>query len=169
MYAIIYCRVSSEGQERDGTSLETQEAACRRYVQQHGYDLVRVERDTGSGALLDRPALARAREAIRSGDASVLVAYALDRLSRSQNHVVVLDDECQRHGARLEFVTERFEDTAVGRFVRAARAFGDEIEREKIRERTTRGKVQRAQQGRLVQGTGRGLFGYTYLARERGG
>jgi site-specific DNA recombinase len=29
MKAAIYCRVSTEGQERDGTSLQTQLEACR--------------------------------------------------------------------------------------------------------------------------------------------
>ena len=30
MRAIIYCRVSTDGQERDGTGLQTQEDECRR-------------------------------------------------------------------------------------------------------------------------------------------
>lgn len=33
MKAAIYCRVSTEGQERDGTSLQTQMEACRKYCQ----------------------------------------------------------------------------------------------------------------------------------------
>ena len=62
----------------------------------------------------------------------------------------------------MEFVTERFEDTAVGRFILAARAFIAEVEREKIVERTTRGKAERARSGRIPQATGRGLYGYHY-------
>jgi DNA invertase Pin-like site-specific DNA recombinase len=48
----------------------------------------------------------------------------------------------ERGGARLEFVTETFEDTAIGRFILAARAFTAEVEREKIAERTMRGKAE---------------------------
>jgi len=59
-------------------------------------------------------------------------------------------------------VTERFEDTAVGRFILAARAFIAEVEREKIIERTMRGKAERARSGRLPQGTGQGIYGYSY-------
>ena len=63
----------------------------------------------------------------------------------------------------MEFVTERFEDTAVGRFILAARAFIAEVEREKIVERTTRGKEQSEPGvGAFPQATGRGLYGYHY-------
>ncbi len=50
----------------------------------------------------------------------------------------------------------------MGRFILAARAFIGEVEREKIVERTMRGKAERARSGRLPQGTGRGLYGYSY-------
>ena len=53
----------------------------------------------------------------------MLLSYAVDRLSRNQNHIGVVFDEVQQAGAQLEFVTERFEDTAIGRFILAARAF----------------------------------------------
>ena len=135
MRAVIYCRVSTDAQERDGTSLESQEEACRAYAAVHGYALITVERDSESAATLDRPGLRRVRELVQDDHVDVLLAYTLSRLSRMQNHIGVLDDECQRYGVRLEFVLEKFEDTATGRFVRAARAFTDEIEREKIGER----------------------------------
>ena len=167
--ALIYCRVSTEGQERDGSSLVTQEAACRSYAAAQGYVVLRSLSDSASGSSLDRPGLSEVRRLVRAGEVDVVIAFSLDRLSRSQNHVGILDDECQRRGCRLEFATERFEDTPVGRFVRAARAFTDELEREKIRERTMRGKRQRATQGYLVQGTGRGIFGYDLSARGTGG
>ncbi|MDA0353823.1 MAG: recombinase family protein, partial [Chloroflexi bacterium] len=107
-------------------------------------------------------ARASRRGALRRGEADVVVAYAVDRLSRNQNHIGVLFDEVQQAGAVLEFATERFEDTAVGRFILAARAFIAEVEREKIIERTMRGKAERARGGRLPQGAGRGIFGYQH-------
>ena len=33
---VIYCRVSTDAQERDGTSLDTQERECRRYIEERG-------------------------------------------------------------------------------------------------------------------------------------
>ena len=74
----------------------------------------------------------------------------------------MLFDEVEQAGAQLEFVTERFEDTAIGRFILAARAFIAEVEREKIAERTMRGKEERARNGQLPQATGTGIYGYRY-------
>ena len=82
-----------------------------------------------------------------------------DRLSRNQNHIGVLFDDADQFSVRLEFVTEKFADTVVGRFILAARAFVAEVEREKIVERTQRGKAQRARSGKLPQATGRGIYG----------
>src|SRR5215213_3239976 len=159
MRALVYSRVSTDAQERDGTSLGTQERACLEYAQQAGWHVVGCLRDTGSGFSLDRDGIARLRRELQRGAVDVVVAYAVDRLSRNQNHIGVLFDEVQQAGARLEFVTEKFEDTAVGRFILAARAFVAEVEREKIVERTQRGKAQRAREGKLPQATGRGMLG----------
>jgi DNA invertase Pin-like site-specific DNA recombinase len=40
MKALIYCRVSTDNQEREGTGLQTQLEACRNYCQGKGYDVV---------------------------------------------------------------------------------------------------------------------------------
>ena len=162
MKTIVYSRVSTDAQERDGTSLDTQERACVEFAAERGWQVVRRIRDAGSGASLDRDGLGELRAALRQGEAGAVVAYAVDRLSRSQNHIGILFDEFEGAGVTLEFVTERFEDTAVGRFILAARAFIAEVEREKIAERTMRGKVERARSGRIPQATGRGFYGYHY-------
>ncbi len=162
MRAIVYSRVSTDTQERDGTSLDTQERACVELAEDRGWRVVRCVRDAASGGALERDGLDELRAALQRGEADVVVAYAVDRLSRSQNHIGILFDEFERAEARLEFVTERFEDTAVGRFILAARAFIAEVEREKIAERTMRGKEERAKSGRIPQAFGRGCYGYTY-------
>ena len=81
----------------------------------------------------------------------------MDRLSRNQNHVGVLFDEVEQTSVQLQFVTENFEDTAIGRFILSARAVIGEVEREKIAERTMRGKAERAKNGKIAQGTGKGI------------
>ncbi len=165
--AIVYSRVSTDAQERDGTSLDSQERGSQEYVAANGWTLLESIRDTASGYSLDRPGIERVRQLLRQGAVDVVVAYAVDRLSRNQNHIGVLFDEVEQAGARLEFVTEKFEDTAIGRFILAARAFIGEVEREKIAERTMRGKAERARSGKIPQGTGKGIYGYSYN-RETG-
>jgi len=162
MKAVVYCRVSTDAQERDGTSLETQEKACVDFARSNGWHVVECVRDSASGFTLERQGIERVRSLLRQGVGNVVIAHAVDRLSRNQNHIGVLFDEVQQAGARLEFVTERFEDTAVGRFILAARAFVAEVERDKIVERTTRGRLERARKGRIPSGSGKGCYGYKY-------
>ena len=161
--AIVYSRVSTDAQERDGTSLDTQERASQEYLRANGWMLVESIKDTASGYGLDRPGIQRLRLLLRQGTVDVVVVYAVDRLSRNQNHIGVLFDEVEQAGAHLHFVTEKFEDTAIGRFILAARAFIGEVEREKIAERTMRGKAERARSGKIAQGTGKGIYGYRYI------
>ena len=83
--AALYCRVSTSGQEEDGTSLDTQEARCRHYATEQGYllDEAHVYREVYTGTeLWERPKLTALRSAIRQGGVTHLVAYAIDRLSR---------------------------------------------------------------------------------------
>lgn len=149
----IYARVSTLDQARDGTSLDTQEAACRAHAAERGWEVVAAAREVFTGSeLRGRPELSRLRELVRAGEVDVVLAYALDRLSRSQTHVAVLVEEMDAAGARLELVTETFEDTPIGRFIRAALAFKAELEREDLIERTTRGMRARASLGKLLGG-----------------
>ncbi len=151
--AAIYCRVSTSAQEEDGTSLDTQEARCRAHAADRGYQVGDVYRDVYTGAKYrERPALSALRERVRAGEIDVVLAYALDRLSRNQAHLAIVAEEANDHGAALEFVTEDFEDSAVGRFIRSAKAFAAEVEREKIGERSVRGKLAREQAARLLPG-----------------
>lgn len=160
--AVVYSRVSTDAQERDGTSLDTQERACVEHAHGLGWDVLATFRDTASGYTLERPGLDQVRRLVHDGLVEAVVAYAVDRLSRNQNQIGVVFDEAQKSNVRLEFVTEKFEDTAIGRFILAARAFIAEVEREKIAERTMRGKAERARGGRIPQGTGKGCYGYKY-------
>lgn len=164
MKAVVYVRVSTDMQEREGTSLETQQRECERYCRERGYELLETVTDSSSGGNLDRPGITRVRSLLASKSVDVVVAYAVDRLSRSQNHVGILFDEISRAKARLELVSEVFEDTAVGRFILAAKAFVAEVEREKIAERTQRGRRERAQQGSYM--TPRVPYGYRRSAEK---
>src|SRR4051812_40272780 len=122
--AAIYCRVSSSQQEQDGTSLESQEQRCRRHAAERGFivDEAHVYREVYSGAVLhERPKLTDLRQQAREGAFSAVICYAVDRLSRNQAHLYIVAEELEGNGVRLEFVTEDFEDSAVGKFIRSAK------------------------------------------------
>ena len=112
--ATIYCRVSTDDQEKEGTSLKTQNEACLKYCQEKGYTVVRKFSETYSGLTLDRPKLTELRNIVRANDLDVIVVYCLDRLSRNATHGVILRDELDKHHVLLESVTEDIDKTPLG-------------------------------------------------------
>ncbi len=102
-----------------------------------------------------------------AASASNAVSLAtLDRLSRKQTHVAIVAEECESVGGRLAFVTEDFEQGPVGTFIRGAKAFAAELEREKILERTMRGRRRRVEDGRPLPGL-KPLYGYRWSDESR--
>lgn len=159
MKAVIYTRVSTASQGDDGTSLSSQASSCRKYASDNKLDVVDVVEDVYSGAYLhERPGLTRLREGVRSGYYKVVIVHAADRLSRSIAHLMILLDECERYGAELRFVTEPLDATPEGKLLQSVKGYVAEVEREKIRERTMRGRRTHAINGTLS--FGRALFGY---------
>jgi site-specific DNA recombinase len=101
------------------------------------------------------------RKAARARAFDVVVSYAVDRLSRNQAHLYIVAEELEASGVRVDFVTESFEDSAVGKFIRSAKAFAAEVEREKFIERSVRGKRARVGAGKLLHGK-TPLYGYDW-------
>ena len=62
MRVAIYCRVSTGGQEQEGTSLQAQLEACKKYCELKNYDIVYQFAEAWSGSSLERPGLAELRE-----------------------------------------------------------------------------------------------------------
>jgi site-specific DNA recombinase len=163
----IYVRISTEKQ-KDGASLDDQETDCRAYAAAHGYVVTDVYRDVWSASeWRERPGLTRLREAVRVGDANLVLVWKLDRFTRDQNHLGLLVYELEKAGARLESVKEQWEETAVGKFLRAALAFVAELERENILIRTSRGREHRRKEGK-PHPSNRPPYGYCWHDPEPG-
>jgi site-specific DNA recombinase len=161
--AAIYCRVSTEDQEREGTSLQTQLEACLNYCRDKGYDVVYRFSEAYSGLTLERPKLSELRELVRNERVDVIVCYSLDRLSRDPTHGVILTQEMEKHNVILEAVTETVDGSELGKLISYIRGFASKLEVEKIRERTMRGLRARAQSGKLPGGRQGQLYGYHYI------
>lgn len=145
----IYCRVSSTGQE-DGYSLDTQEAACRKWADERGLPVASVAHEVMPGTIRQRPQLDAMIDRLYPGD--VFLCYALDRFSRSQVDTAILIDRIERADASLQLVTEDFEKSATGTFLRGAKSFAAELHAEKIREATQRGRRGRVASGKPIVG-----------------
>lgn len=161
MRTIIYTRVSTEDQaEKYGIAAQLR--ACRKYAAEHGLQVTAEISDEGiSGVILDRPGLDRIRQLVRDGVVDVVLMLDTDRLSRELAHLLILKPEIERH-ARLEFVASRFEDSPSGRMFFGIRGVIAQYERDLTRERTIRGRRERARSGLIVGG--RTAYGYEYRA-----
>ena len=102
--AAIYSRVSTDNQEAEGTSLQTQLEACLKYCQDKSYDVRYRFSEAYSGLTLERHKLNELRELVRDGEIDFIVVYCLDRLSRDPTHGVILTQELEKYGVKLEAV-----------------------------------------------------------------
>ena len=165
--AALYVRVSSDKQA-DNYSPTTQLQAMREYADAHGYTVAQehVYREVHTATeLYERPELKRVREAMRQDKFDILICFDPDRFSRSQVHTVMLQHFCEQAGVELKFAMFDFEKNATGQFMLSARAFAAELELEKLKERTMRGKRARVEAGKLLPGC-RPLYGYRFIANR---
>ncbi|MBA7582844.1 hypothetical protein ES708_24782 [subsurface metagenome] len=168
MKAAIYCRVSTEDQQREGTSLNSQQEACLKKADELGYETSEdyTIREAYSGLTLDRPKLNDVRQWVRDKEVDAVIAYTLDRLSRDPVHFIIFQEELERNGVELVLVTEEVDSSDMGKMIVHIKGYAAKLEAEKIKERTMRGKRERIKSGKLP--TGRGvLYGYDY-DKERG-
>lgn len=138
--AVAYCRVSTSEQGEHGHSLDDQETVLRGLAMARGWDVI-VVREVGSGKTVSaRPLLVEALQSLDSGEAHVLMAVRLDRLSRSVADFTTLMDRAERRGWDLQVVDLGLDtSTASGRLVAQVLAATAEHERRLIGERTKEG------------------------------
>src|SRR3989304_4783796 len=111
MKPALYGRVSTDKQvEKYG--LPSQLEALRKRCLERGWSPVSdgdkdaFIDDGYSGSELDRPALNRLRQAVREGRVDVVLSYDPDRLSRKLYHQMILAEEVEKQGIKLEFITQ---------------------------------------------------------------
>ena len=103
--AAIYARYSSDNQ-RDA-SIEDQVRQCRARIEQERWELGEVYSDHAiSGATTLRPGYQKMLEDARAGRFDVLVAEALDRLSRDQENIAGLFKQLCFAGVKLVTLSE---------------------------------------------------------------
>ncbi|MBP2635913.1 MAG: Resolvase protein [Firmicutes bacterium] len=161
MNAAIYVRVSTEQQAEKGYSLDTQLDACRKYALELGAtDIVEFVDDGYSGEFIDRPALTSLREKLKNKLFQVVIAYAPDRLARKTIHLLIISEEISKAGALRKFASVNFESTSEGELMYKFQGIVAEYEKEKIKERTMRGKRGKASKGLVISNAK--PFGYSF-------
>jgi site-specific DNA recombinase len=162
--AILYARVSTDEQARSGYSLAQQLEALRAYCEQEGYKVLEEVSDPGqSGASLERPGMDRVRDLVAAGGVSVVLAQDRDRFAREPAYHYLLRREFEEHGTKIRALNDRGDDTPEGELTDGILDQLAKFERAKTAERSRRGKLQKARQGKVLAGP-RPNFGFRYNA-----
>src|SRR5919199_242946 len=160
--AILYARVSTDEQVRSGFSLAQQMEALREYATREGYEVLEEVTDPGqSGASLERSGMDKIRDLVAVGGVSVVLAQDRDRFAREPAYHYLLREEFKKHGTELRALNDRGDDSPEGELTDGILDQIAKFERAKIAERTRRGKLKRAREGKIVPAK-RPDFGFSY-------
>jgi site-specific DNA recombinase len=151
--AILYVRVSTDEQARSGYSLAQQLEALREHAAREGYEVLEEVSDPGqSGASLERPGMDRVRDLVAAGGVSVVLAQDRDRFAREPAYHYLLRREFEEHGTKIRALNDRGDESPEGELTDGILDQLAKYERAKIAERTRRGKLRKAKQGKIIAG-----------------
>ena len=153
--AVIYCRVSDKKQKHDGDGLQSQEHRCREYAAARGYTVapggVFYDDVSGGGDFMQRPGMvAMLRYLDRHPPGAVVIFDDLKRFARDTIFHLKLRQELAAHGATVECLNFKFEDTPEGQFVETVIAAQGQLERLQNRRQTLQKMKARIERGYYV-------------------
>lgn len=152
-HCIVYCRVSTTEQAREGNSLPVQEQICTEAAQRADYVIDHIFHEEGESAkTADRTQLKKlilyCEAHAKTLDA--LYIYRIDRLSRNAADYLALRARFLKLGIKVVPVAEPVEDTSAGRFMETVIAATAQFDNDMRSERSKNGMVARVQQGTWV-------------------
>src|SRR5215218_8142350 len=160
--AILYARVSTEEQARSGYSLAQQMEALREYADREGYEVLEEVLDPGqSGASLERPGMDKVRNLVATGGVSVVLAQDRDRFAREPAYHYLLRKDFEEHGCKLKALNDQGDGSPEGELTDGILDQLAKYERTKVAQRTQRGKLRRAREGKIAGG-GSPTYGFAY-------
>jgi site-specific DNA recombinase len=166
--AILYARVSTDEQARSGYSLAQQIEALREYAAREGYKVLEEVSDSGqSGASLERPGMDRVRDVVAGGGVYVVLAQDRDRFAREPAYLFYLREEFAEHQTTLRALNDRGDGNPEGELTTGILDQIARYERLKIVERSRRGKLRKAREGKVIA-TKRPHYGFRYNASRDG-
>jgi len=149
MRTAIYARVSTERQTLAQT-IEQQVARLTAHVDSQG-ETLRTEdifRDDGySGATLNRPGLDRLRDRLKEATLDRVIIASPDRLARNYVHQMVLLEEFEQAGCRIEFLDQPLGQDPQDHLLVQIRGAVAEYERTLMADRMRRGRQRKLQAG----------------------
>ena len=109
----------------------------------------------------------RVRDLVAAGSVSVVLAQDRDRFAREPAYHYLLRREFEEHGTKIRALNERGDDSPEGELTEGILDQLGKYERAKISERSRRGKLQKARQGKVMAGP-RVKYGFKLNASRDG-
>ncbi len=159
----IYIRVSTEDQAREGFSLGEQEEKLRQLCKYKGFEIFKVYKDAGISAkdMKNRPAFQTMLEDMKNGLINYIVAYKLDRVTRSVKDWESLIEFTEKYNIDLALVNDKIDTTtANGKMVSRIMMSVSQNEIERTSERTIIGLEGAIKQGHIPA---RAPLGYKHV------
>jgi len=168
MRAILYARVSTDEQARSGYSLAQQLEALREHASREGYEVLEEVMDPGqSGASLEQPGMDHVRDLVAAGGVSVVLAQDRDRFAREPAYHYLLRREFEEHGCNIRALNDRGDDSPEGELMDGILDQLAKFERAKTAERSRRGKLCKAREGKIIA-TNMPHYGFKYTPSRDG-
>lgn len=149
--ALIYSRVSSERQAKEGHGLEGQEHRCREYALSRGYEVAAAYQDsfTGKGDYMQRPGMRALFAYLDEHDETnfIVIFDDLKRAARDTTYYLKLRLELRARGVTVESPNFTFEETDEGEFVETVLAAGAQLERKQNARQVKQKMKARAEAG----------------------
>jgi site-specific DNA recombinase len=149
MKGIIYCRVSSK-EQIEGTSLESQQAACREYAKSKNIEILKVFVEQGESAkFADRTQLLELIDFCRKHKDSInaLLVWKIDRFARNVADHFNMKATLGKYGVRIVSVTEPIDTNPEGKLMETILAGFAEFDNGIRTMRTIQGMRRRIQDG----------------------
>ncbi len=149
MKGVIYCRVSSKEQV-EGTSLESQEAACREYASRNSIAVLKVFIERGESAkFADRTQLLELLEFCRDRQnaVTVLLVWKVDRLARNVGDHFSITTSLKKQGIQVISATEPIDAKPEGKLLETILAGFAQFDNDLRAARTVQGMRRKIQEG----------------------
>lgn len=163
---IIYCRVSSKKQVKEGHGLDSQEQQCRAWAKNRGYIVEHVFIEPGiSGSTDNRPAFNEMRTFLmHNRNNYIVLAYDLNRFARNSTLYGIFRADMKKYGHCVQTVTMKLEETAESELMETVSAAVAQYDQQKNKARTQTNMREHARQGYWVLNAPVG-----YVMERRGG
>ena len=151
----IYVRVSTEEQSREGFSLKEQEERLKEFCNFKRYEIYKIYKDAGISAKNDkRPAYQEMMSDVKNKNINVIVAFKLDRLTRSVYDIEKLMKTVNDYECDIDCMADESNTTTSnGRMVMRIMTSVFQNEIEKCSERTKFGMVGAIKSGHIPNRT----------------